>query len=307
MNLLKDNSISSISLDKSITTAEDRPEITTEGFLTIENYNVEVTSSVVGTWPITPILEKPKNELYSFGNAKIVSIRALPWDDSELILEFTIKGGTTTNIPDDMQISEMVNSSNGKTNFIFTVQGNTYKASDIYWGSNAEANGYCKFGNYDEATKTFHPWTETGGQVYWKNNQCIVYYKLYTNYQQGRTGNYNLERKFYLKKYGYQEYYNQLAVVYLEDRLFKGEQNILNFQQRDYMCINTPLIPEISAIQFWIGLIIGPNPYQSSANVQDKFESSVSSLSNKIIVNFNYAIGGIQKVSIVNAATAISR
>lgn len=307
MNLLKNNSVSSITFESSITNSSYKPEITTEGFLVDNNYKIEITSSVVGTWPITPVTEKPKETFYSFGNAKIVSVRALPWDDSELILEFKIQGGSTTNIPDGMQISEMVNSSNGKTNFIFTIQGNTYKASDIYWGSTAEANGYCKFGNYDEGTKTFHPWTETGGQVYWKNNQCTVYYKLYTNYQEGRGGNYNIERKFYLKTYGYQQYYNQLATVYLEDRIFKGEQNILNFQQRDYMCINVPLVPEISAIQFWIGLIIGPNPYQSAPNVQDKFESSSSSLSNKIIVNFNFAIGGIQQLSIVNASTVVSR
>ena len=297
MNWLKTNTVSSIVIKK----------VEHYGFVSTDDYKLETTSSVSGTWPLATVPAIPKEEIISFGNAKIVSITSIPWDDSALILGFTIQGGSTTNIPDDTQISEMVNSSNGKTNFIFTIKGNTYNSSDIYWGSTAEANGYCKFGNYDVATDTFYPWTDTKGKVYWKNNQCTVYFKLYTNYQQGRSGNYNLERKFYLKEYGYQKYFNRLVTVYLEDRLFKGEQNILNFQQRDYMCVNVPLVTEINAIRFWFGLIIGPTPYQSSPNVKDKFESSSSSLSEKVFVNFNFAIKCSQAVSFVNASTAASR
>ena len=65
---------------------------------------------------------------------------------------------------------------------------------------------------------------------------------------------------------------NSVIVIALD----KDNNYILNFQQRDYMCVNAPLVTEINAIRFWFGLIIGPTPYQSSPNVKDKFESSSS-------------------------------
>ena len=281
--------------------------IDVEGFVSPTGYELEINHSVSGTWPLAAVPEIPKEELLSFGNAKIVSITSIPWDDSKLVLGFTIQGGSTTNIPDGTQISELVNSSTGKTNFVFTIQGNTYNASDIYWGSIAEANGYCKFGNFDEANRKFYPWTEELGKVYWEHNQCTVYYMLYTNYQLQRGGQYNVERKFYLTEYGNQSYYNALAPVYLEDRGYRFDNNILNYKQRDYMCTNIPLVPEINSLRFWIGLIIGPTPYQSSPNVKDKFESSSNSLSEKIFVNFNFAVKGTKAVSFTNASTTVSR
>lgn len=298
MNWLKTNTVSSIVIKS----------IETHGFVSTNNYNVETSYSVTGSWPKSTLPEIPKEDIYTFGNAKIVSIGHLPWDDSELILSFTIKGGSTTNIPDGTQISEYLGSSVGRTNFVFTMSGNSYRANDIYWGSNAEANGYCKFGNYDDADRKFYPWTEEKGKVYWKNNQCTVYYKLYTNYQSQRGGSYTIERKFYLNSYGDQNYYHNLETVYLESRYNNNyNSNILNWEQRDYMCTNVPLLPEINSIRFWIGLVISNSPYYSNINVKDKFESSSNSLSDKIIVNFNFAISGIKGVSLENAATTVSR
>lgn len=199
---------------------------------------------------------------YTFGNATVSSVHILDWDDLSMTLEFYIRPGSTTNIPNGATI---INSPTGST-------GGTTRFTFI---QNSKSYDYGVFYNSYSFTST--TWSSSTG--------CTVTYKLYNQYSVTRTTVYAAQALLYNKEFTrLQTYYLVQPIRYVQTD---------NSRDMSYMAV--PLLTDFTAIKFWFGLNV------SGYTLQKRFESSTSSTGVQVTIAAHYNKPVIKSVSIVNA------
>ena len=198
---------------------------------------------------------------YTFGGAVLSNVYIERWDDIEMTLRFTIRGGTGTNIPNDTTIIE-ASSSTGPTK-ITLLQG---------------ANSYDSTMFYNNKSVTISNWT---------SNSCTVTYRLYNNYSLYETGSMDLEETMYNKSLQkLQRYYTDMSI--------RASINV-NFRSRNMTYQQQPYLTSISGVKVFFAITT------NSISVGKRFETSTSSMGVQLNFSGTYETGASQSVNIVNA------
>lgn len=224
-----------------------------------------VTYKISGIWNYSGVSNNVNNDKpYTFGDAYISEMSIEPWDDFEMTIKFTITGGDATNIPDGTEFSELKQSNNGSTKFTLLVGSSSYL--DTYF--------------YDSKTVTYEPW---------KNNHCVVTYKLYNDYSLNKEGIY-----MYKTTTMYDKNTKSRKTVYLKtDTKAHTETNTIFAK---IMSLLAPNVVNISGIKAWFGI------QGKSTSLQMNFESSTSSNGQEIKFNsISFSNGITKSTSVLNA------
>lgn len=236
--------------------------INTDNALDYDKSAPAVIYNISGLW--TGTNDTSNDKPYTFGDAYISAINIDSWDDFEITIKFTISGGKGTNIPDGTQFSELTQSNNGSTKFIFLSGSKSY--NDTYY--------------YDSKSVTYSVW---------KDNKCTVTYKLYNDYNLDKTNIYQ-----YKSTTMYDKNTKSRKTVYLKNKTAAhvGDDNFL-------VRLASNLGPDllaISGIKVWFGL------QSNSLSLSLNFESSISSNGVEIKFDSTTFLGTVNKnLNIVNA------
>ena len=228
-----------------------------------ENYSIEnpgnsISVYSMGSWLNTT---NSNNYNYTFGDAYVSSVKILPWDDFEMIIEFKINPGKNTNIPAGTSINNEYTNSYGKTNFIFLEDSSSYDYKQLY-------NEY-RF----EST----PWTTQGCNV-----KFILYNKCAPNY--------NAMNK--TKTIMFDKDMDLLNVMYTPD----GIPYAKNHPQRDNTYDRYPLFTKMDSIKFWFTLSASGDNISdkfcvSKSSISDKI----------LLGKCHYMDGESKSINIINA------
>lgn len=222
-----------------------------------------VTYKMSGLWSSSGNYNVTTDKPFTFGNAYISAVTIDSWDDFEMVIKFTISGGTDTNLPEGTQFSELKQTNNGSTKFIFLVGSKSY--NDTYY--------------YDSKEVTYSVW---------KNNSCVVTYKLYNDYSLNKDGIYT-----YKAAAMYDKGTSSPKVVYLKTDTKTHTTDKLLGKIASYF---EPDLLTISGIKAWFGI------QSNSISLQMNFESSTSSNGVEIKFNDTSFSGSVAKnVNIINA------
>ena len=236
--------------------------INTDNALDYDKSAPAVIYNISGLW--TGTNDTSNDKPYTFGDAYISAINIDSWDDFEITIKFIISGGKGTNIPDGTQFSELTQSNNGSTKFIFLNGSKSY--NDTYY--------------YDSKSVTYSVW---------KDNKCTVTYKLYNDYNLDKTNIYQ-----YKSTTMYDKNTKSRKTVYLKNKTAAhvGDDNFL-------VRLASNLAPDllaISGIKVWFGL------QSNSLSLSLNFESSTSSNGVEIKFDSTTFLGTVNKnLNIVNA------
>lgn len=252
--------------------------LSAEGFEITPKINTPV---VTGYWTPkndnTASTPNTGDKAYTFGNAKISNIFIEAWDDMRMVIQFTITPGSTTNIPNGSSMEYFLSSKRGKTNFIFYNNGASYEYTELY------------------SNMSFY-------STLWKSGSgCVVTYRLYNDHvpkpvnQEYENPEAKDARLMYsIEQDDLRQYYT--THVYTT---YSG----LNVNDRDALLENKPVFTSMTGLKFWIGFAVSKVPGESGIDRSSlpAFESSASSLSDKISMSGTFNAGISKNVNITNA------